>query len=222
MQNLFDIVTSPIAIVIYFAILLAVMIGLVLSLFSKDSKRTSNTITENTMHSSNKNESAKFSDHKNRKGEREDEEVREIMKQEQKDIIGEGEGETRRFFMLSEIDDNRGLYKRSGNSSDNKMRNEKEISLKELCEDFRNFAAYSLGLYYHISDIRQFISGLLTSYIVILQGVSGTGKTSLAYAFGEFLSNTTTVIPVQPMWKERSGRRGYYKEFTKRFNETTL
>ena len=52
--------------------------------------------------------------------------------------------------------------------------------------------------------------------------MSGTGKTSLAYAFGEFLENKSTVVPVQPMWKERTDLIGYYNEFTKRFNETVL
>ena len=52
--------------------------------------------------------------------------------------------------------------------------------------------------------------------------MSGTGKTSLALAFGRFLDNTTTVIPIQPMWKERTDLIGYYNEFTKEFNETDL
>ena len=60
------------------------------------------------------------------------------------------------------------------------------------------------------------------SPIIILQGMSGTGKTSLAHAMGAFLENTSTVIPVQPMWKERTDLLGYYNEFTKRFNETLL
>ena len=58
--------------------------------------------------------------------------------------------------------------------------------------------------------------------LIILQGMSGTGKTSLAYAFGEFLNNKTVVVPIQPMWKERTDLVGYYNEFTRRFNETTL
>ena len=95
-------------------------------------------------------------------------------------------------------------------------------TLEGICEDFRNFSAYRLKLYYDISDIRRFISGLAVSKIIILQGMSGTGKTSLAYAFGEYLSNPSTVIPVQPMWKERTDLLGYFNEFTKRFNETDL
>ncbi|MCH5159574.1 MAG: AAA family ATPase [Clostridiales bacterium] len=96
------------------------------------------------------------------------------------------------------------------------------FTLSELCEEFRNYAAGKLGLYYDRDTIRAFVSGLAVSHFIILQGMSGTGKTSLAFAFGEFLNNPSTVIPVQPMWKERSDLLGYYNEFTKRFNETPL
>ena len=126
---------------------------------------------------------------------------------------GEDGGKTR-FYMLSEIDANRARYKKSGY--------EESITLKRFCEEFRNFASNKLKLYYSIEDIRKFVSGLAVSKILILQGMSGTGKTSLAYALGEFLQNPSTVIPVQPMWKERTDLVGYYNEFTKRFNETTL
>lgn len=97
-----------------------------------------------------------------------------------------------------------------------------EVNLHDFCESFRNFAAGKLHLYYDISTIREFIAGLAVSHILILQGMSGTGKTSLAFAFGEFIENPSTVIPVQPMWKDRSDLLGYYNEFTKRFNETPL
>lgn len=97
-----------------------------------------------------------------------------------------------------------------------------EISLKEYCEAFRDFSAYHLHLYYDIKDIRRFIASLSVTKLILLQGMSGTGKTSLALAFGRFLDNTTTVIPIQPMWKERTDLIGYYNEFTKEFNETDL
>jgi 5-methylcytosine-specific restriction endonuclease McrBC GTP-binding regulatory subunit McrB len=79
-----------------------------------------------------------------------------------------------------------------------------------------------MGLYYDIEDIRRFIAGLGVTKLVILQGMSGTGKTSLAYAFGKYIDNDSVVVPVQPMWKERSDIIGYFNEFTKRFNETNL
>ena len=95
-------------------------------------------------------------------------------------------------------------------------------NLQQLCEDFRNFAASKLHLYYDISDIRRFIGGMGISKLIILKGISGTGKTSLAYAAGEFFGNSSTVVPIQPMWKERSDMIGYFNEFTKKFNETTM
>ena len=119
-----------------------------------------------------------------------------------------------RFSMLCEIDKHRDEYKQ--NAYDN------EITLAEICEDFRNYAANELSLYYEISDIRKFVAGLSVSKILILQGMSGTGKTSLAHAFGSYIDNPSTIIPVQPMWKERTDLIGYYNEFTKRFNETLL
>ena len=99
---------------------------------------------------------------------------------------------------------------------------DEKISLKDFCKMFRNYAAHDLKLYYDIKDIRRFIAGLAVTKLLILQGKSGTGKTSLAYAFGEFLNHKTVVVPIQPMWKERTDLIGYYNEFTKKFNETTL
>ena len=37
---------------------------------------------------------------------------------------------------------------------------------------------------------------------------------------GRFLSNPSTLVPVQPSWKDRSELLGYYNEFTKKFNES--
>ena len=51
--------------------------------------------------------------------------------------------------------------------------------------------------------------------------MSGTGKTSPAYAMGRFLDNEAVVVPIQPMWKECSDMVGYFNEFTKKFNEAT-
>ena len=119
-----------------------------------------------------------------------------------------------RFYMLTEIDKQYEHYV--------PPKYDNEITLKELCEEFRAFSAGQLKLYYDIEDIRRFIGGLAVTKLIILQGMSGTGKTSLAYAFGEYLDNKTVVVPIQPMWKERTDLVGYYNEFTRRFNETTL
>lgn len=126
----------------------------------------------------------------------------------------EEEFDENRFFMLSELDNMKtDLQNISYNEN---------ITLEELCHDFRLYSAHKLGLYYDIEDIRRFIGSLAVTDIIILQGMSGTGKTSLAYAFGEFVENPSVIVPVQPMWKERTDLIGYYNEFTRKFNETTL
>ena len=142
--------------------------------------------------------------------------IKSVVPVVQADENGEEIEEGRsRFYMLTELDAESGKFQKESGYDNN-------VTLKAFCEEFRNFASNKLQLYYSIDDIRRFISGLAVSKILILQGMSGTGKTSLAYAMGEFLGNPSTVIPVQPMWKERTDLIGYYNEFTKRFNETTL
>ena len=97
-----------------------------------------------------------------------------------------------------------------------------EVPMFRICEDFRAYAAANLHLYYEPEDIRRFVAGFAVSHLMIMQGLSGTGKTSLATAFGAFLGNPSAVISVQPMWKERADVIGYFNEFTKQFNESAL
>ena len=97
-----------------------------------------------------------------------------------------------------------------------------EITLPEICDRFRNFACSQLGLFYEPKLIRLFVSAFATTRLIILQGISGTGKTSLAYAWGKFLRNPATIASVQPSWRDRTEIFGYFNEFTKRFNETEV
>lgn len=96
------------------------------------------------------------------------------------------------------------------------------FTLEELVELFRNFAASKLRLYYTTNMIRLFISALSATKLVILQGISGTGKTSLAYAWGKFIRNDAIIASVQPSWRDRTELFGYFNEFTKKFNETEV
>ena len=96
------------------------------------------------------------------------------------------------------------------------------FTLEELVELFRNFAASKLRLYYKTEMIRLFISALASTKLIILQGISGTGKTSLAYAWGKFLKHDSCVASVQPSWRDRTELFGYFNEFTKKFNETEV
>ena len=96
------------------------------------------------------------------------------------------------------------------------------FNLEELVQLFRNFAASKLHLYYTTNMIRLFISALSATKLVILQGISGTGKTSLAYAWGKFIKNDAIIASVQPSWRDRTELFGYFNEFTKKFNETEV
>ena len=196
---LLDLVSSKYAFIAYVAIIAVIIIILIISLIANSNKPANFIIdqAENGVEGAvNVASSAEVSD-------------------EETKVEEEKPNETiRRFCLLPEIDERAESYKRDDYVE--------TLTLAELCDEFREFAAYKLKLYYDISDIRRFIAGLAVTKIIILQGMSGTGKTSLAYAFGQFLDNPSTVIPVQPMWKERTDLLGYYNEFTKRFNETDL
>jgi 5-methylcytosine-specific restriction endonuclease McrBC GTP-binding regulatory subunit McrB len=61
---------------------------------------------------------------------------------------------------------------------------------------------------------------MASSKILILEGISGTGKTSLPYSFSRYLKNPATMVSVQPSFRDRTELLGYFNEFSKRFNET--
>lgn len=95
-------------------------------------------------------------------------------------------------------------------------------TLEDLVENFRCYAASQLRLYYDISLLRAFFGGLACSKLIILQGISGTGKTSLAYAWGKFVKKDSCIASVQPSWRDKTELLGYFNEFTKKFNETDV
>lgn len=118
-----------------------------------------------------------------------------------------------RFFRLTSVDN---FYKTKYQSPvyDN------AITLAEFCERFRRYAASQLHLYYDLAMMRYFVASMGTARIIILQGISGTGKTSLPYAFGRFVGKDAAVVSVQPAWRERTELYGYYNEFTRKYTET--
>ncbi len=94
------------------------------------------------------------------------------------------------------------------------------ITLEEVCINFRNFAASRLHLYYELDVIKQAFATFGAAKMLILQGISGTGKTSLPYALGQYLQNPSLICSVQPSWRDRTELFGYYNDFTKKYTET--
>ena len=133
----------------------------------------------------------------------------EESQEENKTPLAEGES---RFYKCTLIDEQMQDYIPKTYNYD--------ISLSEICDMFRNFACSRMGLFYEIKIIRLFVAAFASTRLIILQGISGTGKTSLPYAFGKFIQNDTNIASVQPSWRDRTELYGYFNEFTKRFNET--
>lgn len=122
-----------------------------------------------------------------------------------------------KFKVLLDIDKDiagQGFYNPKGFNSD----------LKELCEYVRNFGASQKGLYYSIETIRVFFASLAASErasrLLILQGLSGTGKSSLPRLVAEALDVECKLVPVQPSWRDNRELLGYDNDFTNRFKET--
>lgn len=94
-----------------------------------------------------------------------------------------------------------------------------DISLRQLCDGFNTYLE-SRKMYYTPDTIRSFIAGMACSRFLILEGLSGTGKTSLPKYFAEYTGCFVNFTPVQASWKDRSDILGYYNDFTGCFKET--
>ena len=94
-------------------------------------------------------------------------------------------------------------------------------SLRELVGHVKNYAGSrpkEEQLYYTDNDIRAFLAGMSVSRLLILQGMSGTGKSSLPRIFSEAISGFNRLIPVESSWRDRNELLGYYNDFNKKFN----
>ena len=118
------------------------------------------------------------------------------------------------FSSLSKIDDN---------FLPSKYPSSVSFSLRNICDNFRNYLASRTdkeNLYYNIKNIRTFIAGFASSRLLILKGMSGTGKSSLPNAFMDYVKCVTNSISVQSSWKDRNDLLGFYNDFKKQYKET--
>lgn len=117
---------------------------------------------------------------------------------------------------FSELD-----YKKSAFENDllNRQVNSFENpTLPELVRFVVDYARESrLHLSYSSEDIANFVAGLGASRLSILQGMSGTGKTSLPKIFIEAIMGNCDIIEVESSWRDKNELIGYYNEFSKSF-----
>jgi len=109
--------------------------------------------------------------------------------------------------------------------------------LKTLANYIQQWMAFKSDkpFYYDINTIRIFLAGLHMSPISILQGISGTGKTSLPREFAKALLSDSNYIgldsdnqnkapyricAVQSGWRDNMDLMGYYNSFEHKYKET--
>lgn len=94
----------------------------------------------------------------------------------------------------------------------------KSTTLNELINFIVEYARNSrLHLSYTEEDIATFVAGLGASKLSILQGMSGTGKTSLPKIFAEAILGNCEIIEVESSWKDKNELLGYYNEFSMKY-----
>ncbi len=102
------------------------------------------------------------------------------------------------------------------------MELEEVPDLKLFAEELQHRIAKAekhVELFYPLEDIRVLLGGLAMSQLHVFQGISGTGKTSLAKAFAKAMGGFCTDIAVQAGWRDRDDLLGHYNAFERRFYE---
>ena len=114
---------------------------------------------------------------------------------------------------------------------------EKPNDLKTLSNFVQQWMAFKSDkpFYYDLNTIRIFLAGLHMSPISILQGISGTGKTSLPREFAKALLSDSNYVgldsdnqnkapyricAVQSGWRDNMDLMGYYNSFEHKYKET--
>lgn len=94
--------------------------------------------------------------------------------------------------------------------------------LKRFAQELQHRIARAerhVELFYPLEEIRVLLGGLAMSQLHVFQGISGTGKTSLAKAFAKAMGGFCTDISVQAGWRDRDDLLGHYNAFERRFYE---
>lgn len=95
-----------------------------------------------------------------------------------------------------------------------------DLTLEEICDRFRNYLCKEEQLYFEPDTIRFFVSGFAASQFEILEGLSGTGKSSLPRYFAKFIGGRVLFMPVQATWRDKSSILGFFNEFSTNYSET--
>lgn len=152
--------------------------------------------------------------------------------------------------LKSTVEQLKGEYKKDEEAFQSSRKYDTDITLQ--AKGFKDYAPKSMfefanymqkriassekPFYYDIDTIRIFIAGLNMSNISILQGISGTGKTSLPREFAKAIISEALpyrgnnaenspnapyrICAVQSGWRDNMDLMGYYNSFEHKYKET--
>ena len=98
----------------------------------------------------------------------------------------------------------------------------KKQDLSILIDEFQSYMASVEKLYFDKNVLRTFIAGMAASRLLLLEGLSGTGKSTLPRQFMKFTGGKSTFLQVQATWRDRTDIIGYFSDLTGYYKETEL
>ena len=103
-----------------------------------------------------------------------------------------------------------------------KKEEKKKQNLSILVDEFQSYLVEDEKLYFSKDVLRTFIAGMAASRLLLLEGLSGTGKSSLPRKWQDFVGGKTTFLQVQATWRDRTDIIGYFSDLTGYYKETEL
>lgn len=98
--------------------------------------------------------------------------------------------------------------------------NDFEKNFSKLADHIHAYLYHKKNLIYTRYQIRNFLTLLKTHDIIVLSGLSGSGKTQIVKAFAEALGGVVKIIPVKPNWTSSDDLIGYYNPLQMSFLPT--
>lgn len=95
-----------------------------------------------------------------------------------------------------------------------------ENNFSKLSEHIHAYLYHKKNLIYTRYQIKNFLTLLKTHDIIVLSGLSGSGKTQIVKAFAEALGGVAKIIPVKPNWTSSDDLIGYYNPLQMSFLST--
>jgi len=98
--------------------------------------------------------------------------------------------------------------------------NDLSANFPKLTEHILNYLYFKKDLIYTKFQISNFLSLILTNDLIVLSGLSGSGKTQIVKAFADAIGGVAKIIPVKPNWISSDDLLGYYNPIQSSFLPT--